>query len=328
MRRAGDSWKRVATFENLLRAAKVAARGKRNQPSVARFLDRVEPESLALLQELEGDLWRPGRPIQFQIHDPKTRTISAAPFRDRVVHHALIDPIERELERRMVSQSFACRRGKGQHAAVKHAQRMMRAYDRFVKMDIRKCFDSIRPCVVMATLDRVIKDRRILTLCERIVRGRGSEGGLPIGNLTSQWFANLVLDRLDHFVKEELRVPGYVRYMDDFVLFHDDAGSLRAAERAVITFLDHDLQLQPKCEATIRAPTHVGLPYLGMTIFKATVRIRPINLRRTRRRFEALKHAMLCGNLDSDRLCEAQRSMLAHLKSANTLELRRRAFVT
>ena len=326
MRRAGGLWPRIADLSNLLRAAQVAARGKRRMPGVARFLERAEPECLTILRRLEDGSWQPGRPTRFLVHDPKTRMISAAPFPDRVVHHALIDPLESIFERRMIDGSYACRRGKGQHAAVREAQRLVRRHERFLKMDIRKCFESIRHDVVMSTLRRILKDRKVLDLCERILAEEEGGVGLPIGNLSSQWFANLVLDRLDHFVKERLRVPGYVRYMDDFVLFCDDIDALRANEQDVVRFLKDELALIPKEKATMRAPVGSGLPFLGFRIYRRTVRVRPENLRRSLRRFRWRERQFENGNIDERELAECQRSVIAHLATGDTLGLRRALF--
>lgn len=220
MRRVGNLWPSIVSFANLTRAARRAALGKCEVAGVARFLADLEPNVLRLQRELEAGEWRPGQAFTFEIHDPKTRTITAAPFRDRVVHHALIDVLEPHLERRMVHESFACRRGKGTHTALRHARSLVRRHRWFLKLDVRKCFASLDHSVVCLAFARVLKDRRALDLIECIVRSGGKDGvGLPIGNLTSQWACNLVLDQLDHQVKEHLCIPGYVRYMDDFVLF-------------------------------------------------------------------------------------------------------------
>lgn len=225
MRRAGNLWPRVIGLENLLAAARRAARGKRGQAGVARFLADREPLCLALQRDLETGTYRPGEPTTFTILDPKERLISAAPFRDRVLHHALMAVLEPVFERRMVFESFACRKRKGTHAALAHARGLVRRFGWLLKLDVAKCFDSLDHEVVLGAVARVVKDRRVLAVLETIVRSSGGAApdggrvGLPIGNLTSQWLANLVLDGLDHHVKEVLRVPGYVRYMDDFGLF-------------------------------------------------------------------------------------------------------------
>jgi len=325
MRRMGGLWEQVVAFGNLLRAARNAARGKREVAGVARFLERIEPRLLALQRELAGQTWRPGVTASFVVRDPKVRTITVAPFEDRVVHHALIDVLEPWLERRMVGESFACRRGKGTHAALDHAQRMVRRHGWFLKLDVRRFFPSLEHDVALETLARVVKDRRVLELAERIVRdGGGSGRGLPIGNLTSQWLANLVLDRLDHVVKERLRVPGYVRYMDDFVLFADGKEGLQHWHGEVAAFLRDELRLALKQRATVLAPCTNGLPFLGWRLYRGTRRLRPENRRRALSRLRHRRWQHRTGRITESGLAAAARSLCAHLEHGQTRALRRR----
>lgn len=327
MRRAGGLWPRVVAFENLRRAALRAARGKRGSHAVARFLADLEPECLGLQRALADGTWEPGPASRFEIHDPKRRTITAAPFADRVVHHAVMDVLEPVLDRRMVDASYACRRGKGTHAALRRARRLVRRHGWFLKLDVAKCFESIDHDVAVQSLARSVKDRRVLALCERIVRSGGPTGvGLPIGNLTSQWLANLVLDRLDHFALEVLRVRGYVRYMDDFVLFDDDGQRLRAHLDVVTEFLRGALRLTLKQRATTLAPTSQGLPFLGWRFLPGVTRLRPENARRTRRRLERRFAEYRARRIDEERLAASVRSSCEHLRHGCTLAMRRRLF--
>lgn len=350
MRRVNHLWQDIVSFEALRRAALRAARGKRCNADVARFLADLEPEVLRLQAELCDGTWRPGRAHCFDVHDPKRRTITAAPFADRVVHHALMDRLKPLFDRRMIPESFACRRGKGSHRALTHARRMLREHEWFLKLDVRRCFDSLDHDVVLATVARVVKDRRVLDLCATIVRHgspvvrhgstaadgpstgdraspTGTRGvGLPIGNLTSQWFCNLLLDRLDHHVKEVLRMPGYVRYMDDFVLFADDKPTLRTALAGVETFLGETLRLSLKSRDTLLAPARQGLPFLGWRIHRGTTRLRRENVRRAvkRLRLRAGRHRQ--GRIDDESFAACVRSLAEHLRHGNTLRLRRALF--
>lgn len=326
MRRIGNVWDTIVSFDNLCSAARAAARSKRGVRGVARFMERLEPEVLQLQRELESGSYRPGAPFTFTVHDPKTREITAAPFRDRVVHHALIDPLEPWLDKRMIAHSYACRRGKGQHRALRHARVLIRGHDWFLKLDVRAFFPSLRHDVVLETLARVVKDRRALALAEVIVRAGGVDGvGLPIGHLTSQWFANLVLDRMDPQVTEEMRAPGYLRYMDDFVLFADSKSWLRQAHAEIAAHVAA-IGLELKGRATVLAPTRQGLPFLGFRIYRSTVRLRPDNLRRTRARLRQRQWQFDHGMFDEDRLADCTRSVTAHLAHGDTLALRRSWF--
>lgn len=328
MRRVGHLFDDLTSFDHLVRSARRAARGKRHVRSVAEFLFRLEPETLRLQRELRDGTWRPGTPHEFHVRDPKERLITAAPFSDRVVHHAVMDRLEPVFDRRMTFGSFACRKGKGAHRAVRYAQQLLRRHDAFLKLDVRKCFDSLAHDVVLNAVGRIVKDRRVLDLCATIVRdgGTGPDVGLPIGNLTSQWFANLVLDRLDHHVQEVLRVPGYARYMDDFVLFDRDRDRLRGHHAAVRDYLEENLRLALKDRATMLAPSWTGLPFLGFLIFRGTIRVRPESLRRIRRRLNRRRHQWRTGSIDDDQLIASVSSVAAHLAHASTLRLRRDMF--
>jgi len=235
MKRLGWVWDSVTAFDNLLLAYRKARRGKRGREEVARFACELEPELLRLQTELREGRYRPGQYRQFTIYERKPRLISAAPFRDRVVHHALMNIIEPPLDRRFIDDCYACRKGKGVHAAVNRYQAYAQRYAYVLKLDIRQYFPSIDHRLLKETLLRRIKDPDVLALLGAIIDGgppASPEGdflfpgddlftplerrrGILIGNLTSQFFANLYLDDFDHWLKESLRTPAYLRYVDD-----------------------------------------------------------------------------------------------------------------
>ena len=226
MRRLGGLWPRVIAFDNLLSAFSKARRGKRNRAEVARFTLDLEPNLFALQRDLESGCYRPGAYRLFTIYERKPRLIAAAPFRDRVVHHALMNVIEPPLDRTFIHDCYACRRGKGAHAAVDRYQAWARRYGYALKLDVQQYFPSIDHGLLKEKLAQRIKDPLVLDLLGRIIDG-GPESactalhsfpgddlltplerrrGIPIGNLTSQFFANLYLDRFDHAVKQQLGV--------------------------------------------------------------------------------------------------------------------------
>jgi retron-type reverse transcriptase len=330
VRRVGGVWPTITSFDHLRRSAQRAARGKHDVRSAAAFLERLEPESLALQRELISGTYTPRPAFSFTIYDPKERVITAAAFRDRVVHHALIDALASAFDRRMIATSCACRKGKGTHAALRTAREFLRRHSYFLKLDVRRFFPSLAHEVVMETVGRVVKDRAALALFATILRAGGDEAagvvGLPIGNLTSQWSANLVLDRLDHFVKETLRIPGYVRYMDDFVLFADQKRTLRAAHVAIAGFLRDRLRLELKECATLLAPAVEGLPFLGWRIFRGTTRLLPENKRRITRRLARRAAEVSDGTRTESSVAAGVRATVAHLAHGSTTALRRRWF--
>ena len=324
-------WAEITSFANLCRAVKRAAQGKRQVKGVARFMMALEPEVLRLQRELATGTWLPGTPATFVIRDPKERVITAAPFRDRVVHHALIDPLERFLDSCLLPHAFACRRGFGQHRALQQAQALLRRHGWFLKMDVAQFFASLRHTVVLETVDTLVADRQARALFATIVRGQGSvdqgsvDRGLPIGHLTSQWLANLVLGRLDRCIVAGPGPRGYLRYMDDFVVFGSSKHELRATHAAVVEQLAA-LGLTPKARATILAPCHAGLPFLGWRLYRGTIRLRPENLRRTRRRIRVREAQHRHGLLDERQLGDAVRSVVEHMRHGSTLSLRRAWF--
>ncbi|MGH7231920.1 MAG: reverse transcriptase domain-containing protein, partial [Nitrospiraceae bacterium] len=236
MKRLGDLWPRLVSFENLLTAYRKARRGKGGSLSIAEFGLNLERELLLLQHELQNGTYRPGDYRLFTIYERKPRVIAAAPFRDRVVHHAVMNCLEPPLDRTFIADSYACRRGKGVHAAVDRYQAWAQTYRYVLKMDVRQYFPSMDHAILKSKLQGRIKDPLALDLLDRIIDGspRGDSEvcyipgddlftpferrvGIPIGNLTSQFFANLYLDDLDHFIKQVLRVRPYLRYVDDMV---------------------------------------------------------------------------------------------------------------
>ena len=233
-----------ANFQALIVAAQRAARGKRKRPGAAAFLCNLEREVLRLERALLDGSWRPGRYVVINVVDPKPRRVSAAPFRDRVLHHALCAVVEPLFEQSFINNSYANRRNKGTHRAIARYEQYRDRYRQVLRCDIYRYFPSIDHAVLKADLRRRIACAPTLAVLDAIIDGSNAQEpveryfpgddlfapfqrrrGLPIGNLTSQFFANLYLNGFDHFVTEVLRAP-YVRYVDDFALFADDPAQL------------------------------------------------------------------------------------------------------
>jgi len=226
MRRHGHLREGLIAFENLLRAAEKARRGKRFRPPAARFFFHLERELTRLHDELAAKTYRPGPYRTFTLHEGKARQISAAPFRDRVVHHALTGVLEPIFERSFVFDSDACRKGKGTHAAVDRCQGFARRYRYVLKADVRKFFPSIDHAILKGLVARKVKDPHVLWLVDRIIDHGNPQDPvlmwfpgddlftpterrrrLPLGNQTSRFFANVYLDPLDHFVTISRPIP-------------------------------------------------------------------------------------------------------------------------
>jgi len=353
VRRVGGLFESVCSFPALHAAARLAARGKKRSLSVARFLWNLEEELFTLESELRAGAWKPGQPHRFLIRDPKERVITAAPFRDRVVHHALCAAIGPVLERGAIDHSYACRVGKGTHAAVEQCRRLAGRWSFFLKSDIHRFFATVDHGVLKTRLRRVLKDRHVLGLCDTIVdAGAGSDQishggclfvepaalgpptsrqracGLPIGNLTSQHFANFYLCGFDHFVLEQLRPGGYLRYMDDFILFDDDRGRLKGMLGDVRRHLAGELSLDLNQAATLLTRTVVGIPFLGLRTFPRLVRVR----RRKAQRFSRMLRRRLKeshdGQVEELRLQSSLGALVAHVEAWSPPGFRRRVLAS
>ncbi|MCC9000424.1 MAG: reverse transcriptase/maturase family protein [Candidatus Contendobacter sp.] len=351
-------WPQLITFENLWQAWRQARRGKSRSAGAVAFELNLEHELLALQRELEDGCYQPGEYRLFTLYERKPRLIAAAPFRDRVVHQAVMNVIEPPLDRTFIDDSYACRRGKGTHAAVDRYQRWAQRYPYALKLDIRRYFPSIDHALLKAKLQRRIADPQVLALLNRIIDsspesaagdppfGKGGQGGfskpvyfpgdnlltplerrcgIPIGNLTSQFFANLYLDDFDHWLKEQRRVHAYLRYVDDMVLLADSKPSLHDHQAALADYLNQErLRLHPR-KAQI-SHTGDGLNLLGYLVFPHRRRLRNDNGLRFRRRLRGFARAYAEGRLSLADINPSVQAWIGHARHADTLGLRQSIF--
>ena len=311
MRSHGQLWGRITDAGNLLAAWRRVRRGHAHAGAVLDFERHLGPNLAALRAALLDGSYAPGAYRQFRVHDPKPRTISCAPVADRVVHHALCAVVAPVLERSFVPVSFACRAGFGSHAACALARRYAKRARYFCKMDVRRYFDSIGHDRLLGVLLPKFRERPVRDLVERLVRhpvpGQGPGHGLPIGNLTSQWFANAFLDAFDHAALAGLGGPpplGYLRYMDDFVFFCGTKAACWRLRDAAVRWLAAERGLAVKEEATVVAPVLEGVPFLGLRIWPGGWRLRRGRFLRTRRTFAARCRQYAAGTLGDARFAQ------------------------
>jgi RNA-directed DNA polymerase len=332
----------ICEFENLFLAFRAAAKGKRGKPEVAAFERELEPNLFRLQEELLAQTYEPGPYTHFPIRDPKPRIISAAPFRDRVVHHALVRLIEPIFEARFIHDSYACRVGKGTHRALDRCQAFSRRYRFVLQCDLVHFFPSIDLLILREILARPIADARTLWLIDRIIEsGRDVPNrypptyfpgddlfaanrprGLPIGNLTSQFWANCYLDPLDQFIKRELKCRGYLRYVDDLLLFGDDKRTLWGWKAEIADFL---IRLRVRLhhrESTVYPVTN-GIPFLGFRVYPDRRRLKRRNGVAFARRFRALRARLSAGDITHEQLQQSVQGWLAHAAHGDTEGLRR-----
>lgn len=334
---------RIYDWDNLVLAHRKASRGKRGKEPAARFEYRLEDNLIALHDELRTKTYRPGPYDSFYIHEPKRRLISAAPFRDRVVHHALCNVIEPIFEGSFIHDSYANRIGKGHHRALDRAQVFARRHRYVLPCDVRQFFPSVDHAILRRTLARKLRDPDVMWLVDRILAsgiGVLSEEysvvyfpgddllaatrprGLPIGNLTSQFWANCFVNPFDHFVKRELRCPGFVRFVDDLLLFGDDKKQLWAWKRAVVERLAR-LRLTIHEERAQVRPVTEGVPFLGFVVYPHKRRLKRRNGVAYARRLRVLVCEYAAGRLSLEQLTASARGWANHAQFGDTLGLRR-----
>ncbi len=324
MKRHGQLMAQIADHENLRLAFWKASKGKRGKADCQAFRERLDENLSAVRVELLTGNVAVGDYHYFKVFDPKERQICAASFRERVLHHALMNVCEPVLEKAAVFDSYACRKGKGRERAVTRAQHYARTQGWFLKMDIRKYFDSIHQGTLRTLLGRKFKDPLVLGVFDRILGSyHTAEGrGLPIGNLTSQHLANFYLGVIDRFIKEELRCPAYVRYMDDFVVWGASGGELREVCERVREFLSVELKLELKANTAINR-TAFGMDFLGYRLFPGMVRLARRSKVRFTRKFRRYEEAHRCGQWSELLLKQRMQALLAFVMPANSLAFRR-----
>lgn len=316
MKRIGNLFPQICSWSNLELAARRARKRKRYRYYTEQFELRRESILRDIRSELLAGEWQPQPYHEFMIFDPKERLICAAPYRDRVVHHAICNVIDPILERRMVDQSYSCRTGKGTGAARQACLRMVRKYRYVLKLDVRKYFPSVDHRLLKEKIRRVIKCADTLTVIDRIIASwRTDEGGpawfaggglleaaerprgIPIGNLTSQLFANFFLNRLDHFILQELKPKGFIRYTDDLLLFSNSKAFLHDSLARLSRELEDD-RLKPHPKKCRVMPVRAGVPFLGFRFFPGRVRVLRENRRRFEKRMNRLRRGIARGRND------------------------------
>jgi len=335
-------YSQIIAWPNLLKAYRKAARGKRGHSPAATFEHQVADRLLALQSELAEFTYGPGGYVSFMIHDSKLRRISAAPFRDRVVHHALCNVAEPLFEARFHPESYANRIGKGTHRAVDRLQALTREFRYGLRCDIRQFFPSIDHAVLSDVLADGLTDDDVLWLCRQILAsGAGvlkleydmvwfpgddllaveRPRGLPIGNLTSQFWANCSLNPFDWFVTRELRCRAYLRYVGDFALFSNSKRELWRWKRAIIERLA-ELRLTIHEDAAQVLPCECGIPWLGFVIFPTHRRVKARNVIKFSRRLRARWTDYCAGAITFAEFDASVQGWINHVRYADTWGLR------
>ncbi len=325
-----------------MQAFQHAAIGKRRKIDVATFEFQLMDQLLLLREELVQGLYTQASYTHFFIHEPKRRKISAATFRDRVVHHALCRMIEPRFERAFIPDSYANRVGKGTHRAIDRLQHFSRKFRYVLRCDICQHFASIDHAILLEVLRKRIAEDDILSLIEKIIAG-GSDvlndeyhmvwfpgddllatcrpRGLPIGNLTSQFWSNCYLHGFDLFIKRELGCQAYLRYVDDFALFANSKELLwewkTALKRrlATLRLIIHDQKAQV-------LPTADGIPSLGFIVYPQFRKIKARKVRYSNRRLNHRYHAYCNNQISFAEFNSSVQGWINHVRFADSWGLR------
>lgn len=324
--RINNIFDQITTDENLMSAYLKARRNKRMSYATLKFTEDLGGNLLKLQAEIRDGSYTPGRFRTFKIYEPKERVIRAPPFRDRVAQHALINVVGSYLMHGFYYHSYACVKGKGGHLA---SDVLSRKYHELytlwggevwvLKADIHHYFDSIDHGVLKTQLRRIIKDKDVLRLCDLYIDNNGKDVpvGIPVGNLTSQIFANVYLTDLDRYLKEQLRVPYVYRYMDDFVcLFRTRAETEKCLEQTEI-FLRERLKLELNPKTRIYKILH-GVDFVGYRHYPDHKRVRKDSIERMNRR---IRRYRMRGDMTAQQLLASFTSWSGHAGHADSAHL-------
>ena len=335
-------WQDLCSIETLYLSYKKASKGRRSRPDVAEFEMNLEENLFNLQRELQDGEYQHGNYHSFYIHDPKKRLISAADFRDRIVHHALVTVLEPLYEKLFLPNSYANRVGKGTHRALKHCSSMMKRYHYYLFMDVKQFFPSIDHQILLTLLGKVIKDEKVLSLCQVILKSGekvlneqydmiwfskddlfaiNRPRGLPIGNMSSQFWANVYLHELDLLLERSSTDEAWLRYVDDFVVFSDSKKDLHQTKSTIVRFLEQ-LRLVMHKGSAQPTPVSQGLTFLGFRLFPGYKRLKRTKLINGWRKLSVRKCCLDKGFLPRKTFENQLRGWLNHVRFGDTWNLR------
>lgn len=339
---------KIYDFENLLEAYKAAIKSKRYRHDVMEYADKLEENLFDLQNNLIWGLYEVGHYHMFYVYEPKKRLIMSLQFKDRVAQHAIYRQLNPLIEKQYIKDSYACRVGYGTHAAIDRLQGWMRQTERkpekyyYLKLDVSKYFYRIDHEILKNILARQIKDKQLLDLLAKIIDCEDTRFGLPmgadigdvafdemlfgvglpIGNLTSQMFANLYLNELDQYCKHKLRIHYYIRYMDDVIILHNNKKELETMKRCIEDFLKEHLNLQLNKKTCIR-PVTMGVEFVGFRIWSTHRKLRKKTAKKMKKRLKYVFNAYAVGEIDKETLDRSVASYRGILKHFNSYGLRK-----
>jgi retron-type reverse transcriptase len=312
----------LCSKENLALAFRKASKNKSKKTYVMEFRLNLENNLEILRQELLNGIYKPKPLKTFIIKEPKTRKIRKSFFVDRIVHHAICNVLEPIFEKRFIFDSYANRKGKGSLQAVKRFEFFRNKVSKnnsrncfVLKADIKHYFDTVNHSILINVLKKKIKDEEIINLVDKVLKNHSGFVGMPLGNMTSQVFANIYLNELDQFVKHKLKAKYYIRYVDDFVILHENKVILEEYKRKIDIFLKKELELELHKTKSKISSINQGINFLGFRIFPHNKLLRKSNIYNLKKKINELEYDLLCNYLSG---------WIAFAKQANTHNLRKK----
>lgn len=323
----GNVFEKIISLENLFLAWEEFQCGKRKKADVLKFEFDLEDNLFRFHEELKTKNYRHSDYTAFTVCDPKPRRIHKACVRDRVLHHAIFRVIYPIFDKGFIFDAYSCRNEKGPHRAVTRLEKFLKKESRnnhrnifALKCDIRKFFDSVDQDILLIIIRRKIKDTDAMWLIENIVRS--FEKGLPLGNVTSQLFANIYLNELDQFVKHKFHQKFYLRYCDDFIVLGENAETLKELIMPIREFLGNKLRLALHPEKVIIRKYRQGIDFLGYVVLPHHRVLRTKTKRRTFRRLDEKRFEFQAGLISEDSLNQSLQSYLGILKHCKGVKIR------
>ncbi|MFH1358388.1 MAG: reverse transcriptase domain-containing protein [archaeon] len=323
-------YNKICLYENLIFAFYNSKKGKTKRRYIKRFQKHLKENLTKLQRELMNQTYEPHELKTFVLRDPKTRKISKAVYRDRVVHHALYNIIVPDFDKRFIYDSHANRIGKGTLKAIGRFDKFKKIVSKnntrecfVLKADIKHYFEEIDHQILINIIKRKIKDEKVIWLIEKILVVNKKTKGMPLGNLTSQFFANLYLNELDQFVKHKLRAKYYIRYVDDFVILHESKKQLKQWKTEINNFLIDKLKLELHPSKSDVLKLSSGINFLGFRIFYNYKLVRKSNLKNFERKFNKLRILFDEGVIRREKALRSLEGWLAYCSYANTYKYKK-----
>jgi len=331
MKKINDIYGNLITLSNVFSSYEEFKKGKRKSTELQQFERKLEDNLFLLYEKLKNKEYKPGTYTNFYVQDPKQRLIHKAPIIDRIVHHLVSKKLEEIFEPTFIAYSYSCRKEKGTHKGLRDLQRFTRIVSKnntqecwALKCDVKKFFASVNHIILFKILTKKIVDNDFLLLLSNIIKSFNSgiiNKGMPIGNLTSQLFANIYLNELDQYVKHKLKIRYYIRYMDDFIILSNSRRYLEKLISTIKLFFQNslDLELHPK-KVGIFNLKH-GIDFLGYILFPHHILPRTKTKRRLIKKIREKIEAHKKGMITSDSLYQTVQSYLGYLQHSNAYEL-------